>query len=198
MPRRTSASCRSSRCQRPCQDHLQALRLRRDRAINRARSVGEGMPSIFQNCGVSPRRYDFADEVGQHRGTAHRVERLIGLLPSRHEDFDDQLSSRATAPRLEHVQLVPLASADLVLVVRSKADQDLDERADERPLKRLRRPCERKGAGLLGGSSDVQTVATCLDDDVGRVPVRPAAARRTRARAVSDRARAGSRRRRAA
>ena len=138
------------------------------RSIVRAPSAA-GVPSIFQNCGVSPRRYDSPMKSASIAGRPTASNVSSGSCRARHEDFHDQLSTGATAPCLEHVQLVPLAFADLVRVVRSIADQHLDERADERPLERLRRPCERKRAGLLGGSSDDQTVATCLVDDGRRV-----------------------------
>ena len=64
---------------------------------------------------------------------------------------------------------MPLAVADFVGVVRSKANQDLDERADQRAIERLGRPCERKRSGLLGGSPGNHTVTPGLGDHVGGV-----------------------------
>src|SRR5262245_46174940 len=172
--RRTFAGCGEPALDRGdvsglSENDLTALRLLGDRAIDRARAVGRGRAFNLPELWGQPAAVRLADEVGQHRRTAYGVERVLGLLPSRHEDLDDQLSSGATAPCLKRVQLLPLSFADFVGVVGSKTDQDLDERAEEGPLERLRRPRKRKRAGLLGGSSDHQTVAACVSDDFGRV-----------------------------
>ena len=134
------------------------------RSIVRAPSPA-GVPSIFQNCGVSPRRYASPMKPASIAGrpTASNCPPAPHGAPP---GFRRPTACRRDDTRRAACRASATALRGSLRIVRPIADQHLDECAGERALERIGRPGERKGAGLFSRRADVEAGLDGVGDDV--------------------------------
>ena len=182
------------------ENDLAARRVRGDRrGRSCARPRRASVPSIFQNSGVSPRRYASAMKPASIAGRPAASNVVFRLPAGARRGL--RRTSGLPAPRHHACSASSFAhcpSRIASLVVGSKADEHLDERAGERSGERLGRPRQRKRAGFLRRRADGEARQRAPRQSPRTSTARRRAARRTRAPRPSGRAPAGNRRRRVA